>query len=177
MSAHDTLVQVHRATLDDASGIAALHEATSREAIRLARGHADGMKTAPESAETLWRTTLRLSSGDHRPWVAQLADRTVGFVSGGPSRDDDATPETGELYVTDFDYGEGQGAGARALLHHACHDLKEHGFCTATLWVVARDLRTRAMLRNDGWSQDDAWRWDRISGIPLLEYRYRKELS
>lgn len=177
MLVHDDLVQVHRATVDDAAGIAALHEATTREAVWLARGHRDRVRTTSGSTESVWRNTLKLASDDHRPWVARLADRTVGFVSAGPSRDADATPQTGELYVIDFDFGDGHGAGARALLHHACRDLKAHGFVEVTLWVVARDQQTRSLLAADNWCEDDVWRRDRISGIPILEYRYRKALT
>lgn len=177
MLGHDHLVQVHRATPEDASGIAALHDAAAPEAVRLARGHAPGVKTAVDSAESLWRNNLRLTSGDHRPWVAMLADRAVGFVSAGPSRDDDATPQTGELYVTDFDFENADDAAARALLHHACADLRKLGFSESTSWVVARDLDTRHLLEADGWHPDETKRWHRMSGIPLLEYRFRKALA
>ena len=177
MLVHDDLVQVHRATVDDAAGIAALHEANCREAIRLTRGHREGVVSSHESAETRWRNTLKLASDDHRPWVARLGDRTVGFVSAGPSRDTDATPQTGELYVVDFDFSEGHGAGATALLHHACRDLRAHGFVSVTFWVVARDIQVRSLLAADNWCEDEVWRRDRIGGIPILEYRYRKQLS
>ena len=176
MLVHDDLIQVHRATADDAAGIAALHEAMTRQAVHLTRGSLDTVPASTESSEARWRTTLKLASDDHRPWVANLGDRTVGFVSAGPSRDTDAHSRTGELYVSDFDFLDGHGAGARALLHHACRDLKTHGFTEVTLWVVARDLEVRSILAADGWCEDDVWRRDRIAGIPILEYRYRKPL-
>ena len=190
MLGHNTLVHVQRATPDDAAGIATLHDQAQREAVRLARRRADpkaasgaartrgsGPCASGSLGESSWRITLKLASGDHRPWVATLADRTVGFVCGGPSRDADAPPAIGELYVTDFDFDDGQGAGARALLHHACRDLRVHGFEVATVWVVARDQCTRDLLEDDGWTRDETWRRDRIAGVPLLEYRYRKVLT
>ena len=104
-------------------------------------------------------------------------DRTVGFVSAGPSRDTDATPQTGELYVIDFDFDGRTRSRCAALLHHACRDLRAHGFGVVTFWVVARDIQTRSLLAADNWCEDDVWRRDRIAGIPILEYRYRKALA
>jgi hypothetical protein len=177
MLVHDRLVQVHRATVEDAPGIAALHESATPEAVRQVRGHQDRSGTAAAAAESLWRNNLKLSSGDQRPWVAMLADLAVGFVSAGPSRDEDATPATGELYVTDFDFEHGDGAGARALLHHACADLRKLGFSECTLWVVARDQSMRDLMELDGWQLDTTKRWHRMSGIPLLELRFRTRLA
>jgi hypothetical protein len=116
-------------------------------------------------------------SGDHRPWLAWRGDRTIGFVTAGPSRDDDATQAVGELYVFDLEAGDATGATAIALLEHACGDLARHGFRQATIWAPARDIRMRELMRAAGWVPDRARRLERLHGVHVLEFRYRRSIT
>jgi hypothetical protein len=174
---HDSLVLVHRAAEADAPGIALLHANTTREQIRLAGGQAAERNIRVAADETAWRGALRLSSGDHRPWVAWRGDRVVGFVTAGPSRDSGATHEVSELYVFDADFDAAPQSGATTLLEHACRDLSHHGFTEVTVWVGARDLLLGGLLRASGWTQDGGRRLERIQGIPILQFRYRMSLG
>ena len=87
------------------------------------RGKAEVRGLAIDEDEQIWRQTLHLSSGDHRPWIAWRGDRPIGFVTAGPSRDVPQGASVGELYVLDLEAPEAEGSVATALLEHACHDL------------------------------------------------------
>lgn len=181
MLVDDSLVLVHRATEDDAPGIALLHAHTTGEQIRLARGQTAERSVSVAADEKAWRGTLRLSSGTHRPWVAWRGDRVVGFVTAGPSRDSGATHTVSELYVFDADFDPAVDpaveSGASTLLQHACRDLSQHGFTEVTVWVGARDVWLGGLLRAAGWTKDRGRRFERIQGIPILQFRYRRSLG
>jgi hypothetical protein len=173
----DQMVNVHRATEADAHGIAALHATAERRQIELMRGKSEVRWIAIDEDEHIWRQTLHLSSGDHRPWIAWRGDRPIGFVTAGPSRDLPTAASVGELYVLDLEAPEAEGSVAAKLLEHACLDLSHHGFREVTVWVASRDLTTRALLRDLGWSEEGTRRFERVHGVPILEFRYRKTLT
>ena len=177
MLAPDRMVHVRRATESDARGIAVLHARSESHALELTRGRTRTPTPPIEQGEFIWACNLRATSGDHRPWIAWTGDRTVGFVTAGPSRDNDAGTATGELYVFDLEMGEGFGSTASALLEHACADLARHGFAEVTTWVHARDVRLRELLLAAGWLQDRSRRLDHIHGVAVLELRYRHALA
>jgi hypothetical protein len=177
MLTRDHMVNVHRATEADAHGIASLHANAERRQIELMRGKSDVRGLAIDEGEQIWRQTLHLSSGDHRPWIALRGDRPIGFVTAGPSRDAAQAASVGELYVLDLEAPEAEGSVATALLEHACLDLSHHGFREVTVWVSSRDASTRALLCGLGWTEEGTRRFDRVHGVPILEFRYRKTLS
>jgi hypothetical protein len=177
MLVRDHMVQVHRATEADARGIATLHASAERRQLELARGKSEIRGLTIDEDERIWRDTLHLSSGDHRPWVAWRGDRPIGFVTVGPSRDLPQEASAGELYVLDLEAPEGEKPVAMALLDHACHDLQHHGFRSVTVWISSRDDSTRALLCGSGWIEDGTRRFERVHGVPILEFRYRKALT
>ena len=75
MLVRDQMVNVHRATEADAHGIAALHATAERRQIELVRGKAEVARARIDEDEQIWRRTLHLASGDHRPWIAWRGDR------------------------------------------------------------------------------------------------------
>jgi ribosomal protein S18 acetylase RimI-like enzyme len=83
----------------------------------------------------------------------------VGFVSEGPTTDDDRWPGTdGELYelrVAPELGGNGHWHASR-LLHAAADTLAEDGFRTVSMWVLAADAPLRDFLESAGWSADGA---------------------
>jgi len=109
--------------------------------------------------------------------VAWRDDRPIGFVTAGPSRDLPQAASVGELYVLDLEAPEAEGSVAVALLEHACQDLAHHGYLEVTVWVPSRDEMTRALLCDTGWSEDGIRRFQRLHGVPILEFRYRKALT
>src|SRR5262249_203861 len=112
-----------------------------------------------------------------RPWVAWRGDRPIGFVTAGPNRDLPQATSVGEIYVLDLETLEPEDAVARALIDHACQDLVRHGFREVTVWVPRSDQMTQALLCGMGWSEEATHRFERVHGVPILEFRYRKTLS
>ncbi len=177
MLVRDRMVQIHRATEADASGIATLHAGATRRLLEDMDGPSTEGGRSIDDDERIWRDTLHLASGDHRPWVAWRGDRPVGFVTVGPSRDLPQAATIGELYLLDLDPHEADESIAFALLDHACEDLAHHGFREVTIWVSVRDESTSALICSVGWSEDGAQRFERIHGVPMLELRYRRNLG
>lgn len=170
------LIRLRRATVDDAYEIAVVHVNSWREAYV-------GQVPAPflealsfERRESMWRSSLEVQSGDHRPWVAESDSGIVGFVSVGLSRDNDATTTTGEVYAI---YVEpecwSRGIG-RELLRHASRDLREHGFLVATLWVLASNERARRFYEWSNWHFEGKRRTETIGSAEVEEVRYRYDL-
>ena len=122
-----------------------------------------------------WREILAGRHGETRTFVALADDGAVqGFVTVGPSRDDDARPGDAELYAI---YVEPKLIGAgigRALLAHGERELaREHR--GATLWVFEANEVARRFYERHGWRVDDApFARDRWDWAPSV--RYRKEL-
>ncbi|MGQ0774103.1 MAG: GNAT family N-acetyltransferase [Pseudonocardiales bacterium] len=105
-----------------------------------------------------------------------LAERKgvlLGFSNVGPSRDDGADANTGELYAL-YLHPNAWGFGVGRVLHAATVQLlAEQGFTAATLWVLSTNQRARGFYEHSGWSLDDqekiGWRGE----IQLVEIRYR----
>ena len=67
----------------------------------------------------------------------------VGFVTFGPSRDDD-TVGMGEIYALYVDPGRYEGGVGRLLMAEARRRLKGEGFEAAVLWVLTATTAPRA---------------------------------
>ena len=111
-----------------------------------------------------------------RVLVAEATDGGVrGFVSVGPSRDDDAPADVGELHAIYVDpEAVGTGTG-HALLIRGEETLRALGFVAATLWVFERNARARRFYERHGWTVEPGsgpgpWGWAR-------SVRYRRELG
>lgn len=177
MLVHDSVVHLHRAAAEDAAGIAQIHAEAGREQIRLARGRDEEHGLRIEADEASWHRSLALMSGDHRPWVARHGDRLVGFVMAGPCRDSGATTASGEIYDFDVNFVAAGVSGAATLLDHACRDLTHHGFSEVGVWVGSRDEQLRGLLSVGGWRQEPGKRYERVHGVPILQFRYVKKLG
>jgi GNAT superfamily N-acetyltransferase len=89
-------------------------------------------------------------------WVFVAVDgsRVVGVAGAEPSRDEDATPKTGELamlYLARDHVGRGLG---RALHDRALDALRGASFTRATLWVLEANARGRGFYEHVGWRAD-----------------------
>lgn len=173
MPVHE-VVQLQRATPDDAQAIAHLHANALRDQVSVARGKLIGRGLHPTVDPAAWRGTLGMSAEDHRPWIATAGDRVVGVITAGPERA--ATDlQTAEIYV--LDVAAECSDALESLLEHACQDLTAHGFTEVTMWSGAQDLDTRAVLSDLGWHMDGARRWENVVGVPILQLRYRIALG
>jgi ribosomal protein S18 acetylase RimI-like enzyme len=159
-------VIVRRATVQDAAGIADVQVRTWLVA------YADIVDRAKLEAravgrEQRWRETL---AGGTPTWVAEEDRRIVGIMSAAPSRDEDAPPGTGEvwmIYVAPEAQRRGIGA---ALMDEALDRLRALGCETATLWVFEANSAARGFYERMGFAHDggppndDQW-------APELRYR------
>ena len=114
-----------------------------------------------------------MRAGISELWVAEIRSEIKGWVAFGPSRDADATAVVGELeaiYVAPERWSTGLGL---ALWLVARRRLIEHGFSSATLWVLAENARAirfyvEAGFRPDPLSEKEVSR----GGKALKEVRY-----
>jgi GNAT superfamily N-acetyltransferase len=128
----------------------------------------------------LWRRVLHDPEPREAQWVAQLDGRVVGIVHAGPSHDEDATPDAGEIHAIHVEPGlHGQGIGGR-LLAAAVADLQAAGLRTATLWVIRDNNDARRFYEAKGWRPDGATKrtfMGDFDGLPIVdEVRYERDL-
>jgi GNAT superfamily N-acetyltransferase len=161
-------VIVRRATVQDAAGIADVQVRTWRDAYA-GIVEREKLEARAVGREQHWREIL---SGGTPTWVADDDGRIVGTMSAAASRDDDAAPHTGEvwlMYVAPEAQGRGIGA---ALMNEALGRLRALGCETATLWVFEANTAARRFYERMGFAHDggppndDPW-------APELRYRRR----
>lgn len=177
MAGCDEVVHIRRARQTDARGIAQVRVETWRAAYDelLPKRFLDGLSV--DQSEQRWAQEMRVLPADRQPWVAETHERIVGFVIGGPARDDTLPMGTGEVYAIYVlpDCWE-RGVG-RSLLSHVERDLAGHGYDQAVLWVLADNARARYFYESAGWQLDGASKVDTIGGIEVSEVRYRITLE
>ena len=118
-----------------------------------------------------------LSRPDHRMFVVESKEVILGFSSFGPSRDDDASPHTGELYAIYLtEENKGLGIG-KSLWAQTSQALKELGFVEITLWVLDTNQKARDFYSRIGFVIDDKEKTVNIGGIDATELRYRIKIS
>ncbi|MFE3170958.1 GNAT family N-acetyltransferase [Amycolatopsis sp. NPDC059090] len=165
---------IRPATPEDASGIAAVHVGSWQAAYAglLPDEFLSGLSI--ETREQFWASNLADTSRRHTVLTASTAASITGFAVFGPSRDDDATPQTGELssiYLLRSEWGRGLG---RAL-HEECVRGLSTQFETATLWVLSTNTRARTFYERAGWVMDGKTKVETMSdgAVTLEEVRYR----
>jgi ribosomal protein S18 acetylase RimI-like enzyme len=161
------------ARLSDAAALAKVHVATWQQAYRglLPDDFLDSLSL--QASVDRWQQKLAQSARE--VWVACEAERIVGFVSFGASRDGDAAPAgTGEvysLYVHPTAWRRGIGS---ALMEQALHNLRALGYVEATLWVLRANQQARAFYEARGFAVDGAAKVDvNAVGIAYDDVRYR----
>jgi ribosomal protein S18 acetylase RimI-like enzyme len=117
------------------------------------------------------REVLTSGRPGRRVWVIESSRGILGFSDAGPSREDDAPNEAGEVYAIYLDpTAVGQGLG-RELFAHTVEDLRQAGYRYATLWVLEANTRARRFYENAGWRPDGtSSRWERFN-VNALRYR------
>jgi GNAT superfamily N-acetyltransferase len=138
----------------DARAIAEVHVASWRHAYRglLPDDYLDRLSV--DEREKARREHLEDPSSEWGTLVVEDAGRVVGFSTYGPSRDEDATPATGEvpaIYLDPDVIGTGVG---RELLAETIVALRAAGFTRASLWVLEGNVRARRFFEKAGWVWD-----------------------
>lgn len=174
-----TPATIRAATRDDATAIATVHVRSWQVAYRgqLPDELLDGLSVDQRTGwwgEGWWsQDTAR-----RRLLGAEDDDAIVGFAAVGPSRDDDASDATGEVYAIYADPGTwGRGVGRR-LMERAVVELRTAGFAEATLWVLESNQRARKFYGIAGWQTEGGRRTERLQQgeVEAVEVRYRRKL-
>jgi L-amino acid N-acyltransferase YncA len=171
---------IREGALADASAIASIHVRAWQSAYRGQMPDALLDSRSVEDREERWRRAFaRRAAGEPFPriWVAERDGHVIGFASGGPSQDDDAAPETGEIYTVYLEPEVvGTGVG-RELFARAVQDLRRVGFERATLWVLTSNAPTRRFYEAAGWHFDGAEKIEDWDGHGIHEVRYQIDLA
>jgi ribosomal protein S18 acetylase RimI-like enzyme len=166
-------VTIRIATEGDAAGIARVHVRSWQEAYAGIVPDAYLASLDADERTAQWRRYLREGPGEEiHTWVALSGDRVVGFVTVGPSRDEDARRGDREIFSIYLDPGTWGHGVARDLMRTVIGDIGDK--TTVTLWVLADNERARHFYRRHGFQADGIDRYDDIGGASLLEVRYRR---
>jgi len=169
-------VTIREARPQDAEAIAGIHVRAWQTTYRgqLSDVYLDGLRV--EERLDMHRGALDGPPADYRMWVAEDSGRPVGFAVTGKSQDADAEGRTAELYAIYLEPDRmGSGVG-RVLFQYAVDDLRERGFRSATLWVLATNERARRFYEIAGWTTDGTVTSERIDCEMRPTMRYRVDL-
>lgn len=174
-------MEIRDARRGDAAVIAAVHAGTWQAAYR---GHLPEAFLARLTEDepmrrraAFWREQLATAQEGRVVLVAEDDGAIVGFVWVGPSRDDDATPRTAELYAiyvleSHWDRGVGWELHDRALAA-----LAHRGAERVTLWVLATNERARGFYERQGWRSTGETKTETMGEVELEEARYVLDLG
>jgi len=157
----------------DAAGIAGVHVRSWQEAYAgiVPEAYLAALDAQERAAD--WTRFLQSGPADHvTTWVAQAGPQIVGFVSLGPSRDEDAARGDREIYSIYLDPGIWGHGVARDLMRTVIGEAGDH--TRLSLWVLAANDRARQFYRRHGFLADGVERYEELGGAELLEVRYRR---
>jgi len=133
----------------------------------------DGLSIERREAYWLERLTDR---GDRRTWVADRDGTLVGFVTAGPTRDDDLraeAPRAGEVYAI-YVSADAQGRGVgRSLMDAALTWLRDAGRDPIAVWVIVGNDPATRFYERLGFRPDGARQPIDFDGTPVDEIRLR----
>ena len=173
-----TGMEVRAASVEDAAAIALIHVRGWQWAYAdiIAADYLDELSVP--AREATWASGLRngVMPDGGSIYVADLAGKVQGWMTCGPSRDQEAVPGVGELhgiYVDPLHIGRGVGA---ALLAFCVQELKRRGFDAATLWVLSENYVAREWYERRGWLPDGTEQSFTLGEQELAEVRYVRVL-
>jgi ribosomal protein S18 acetylase RimI-like enzyme len=160
-------VEIRRARLEDAAGIASVHVRTWQAAYEHVFG-AERLATFDLDARTR-RWEAWLTAGENAS-VAVADGRVLAFVWVGSSRE---APDEGEVFAI-YALPEAWGSSAgRQLMAVGLAALRERGFAEAILWVLADNPRARRFYEREGWQTDGGLKREEFLDVEVEEVRYR----
>lgn len=169
---------IRKALPSDANAIAQVHIRSWQEAYRdlMPADYLSALDTTLARRESFWARSIE--SGESDVWVAEQDQQVVGWISVGDSRDDDAAEaNTGEvmaIYVLAKYWQAGVGL---ALWNAGVQHLRERGYPSLTLWVLALNERAIRFYRRAGCVEDSGSERNLIrGGVTLAEVRYALRL-
>jgi ribosomal protein S18 acetylase RimI-like enzyme len=161
-------VRIRRAGPDDASSIAGVYVRSWKGAYPglIPQTYLDALHA--EERVSGWEETLANAAWPQRGVIVLLGPAApdgevegpiTGFVSFGPTRDDDpgTAPDAetvGEIVTFYLDPAAFGSGGADLLMSAALVALRAAGFTTAMLWVLGTNARARRFYERGGWRPD-----------------------
>jgi GNAT superfamily N-acetyltransferase len=170
-----TDIRIRLATTADARSIAGIGVRGWQAAYRgiLPAAFLAGLNVA--AREAAWQSMLESDEERRAPsWIAERDGRTIGFVAGGPPRDDDVPLPGAEVYAIYVDPDAWRNGAGRALLATAVAHWFGRGATTMVLWVLEANARGRAFYEAMGWEADGRRQEIDFGGFYVSEVRYRK---
>ncbi len=163
---------IRNAAPSDASVIAKIHVRTWQCAYRgqIPDSFLDAMSV--EKRKERWQQMIEHPDKGAYALVAEEKDKIVGWCTGGPSRDEDADKEMGELqgiYIDPEYIGKGVGT---ALMNNLLDILRKDKYKEATLWVLDTNEKARAFYEKKGWSVEGKTKREPRDGFEMHEVRY-----
>lgn len=166
-------VRVREATIEDVDAIARVHVETWKGAYRGQIPDDYLASLTVDARADAWREWWsRGQIGDQEIFVAEADGVLVGFVNVGPSRDQGAGGETGEvraIYVLPEYWDRHVGS---ALMRRGIDAMRPH-YREAVLWTLATNDRGKRFYEWGGWELDGAERSDERGGARQVEVRFR----
>lgn len=165
---------MRRAAVADARIVAVIRNRGWQSAYR---GHMpDAYLDALSVDDTAARWRARLADETNYIFICEHEGRAVGFVATARSRDEDAADKAGEivcLHILPEEWRKGYG---RRLLDAALAHLTAEGFADVTLWVLQGNERACRFYEALGFARDGATKVERLDGLELQEFRFRRKL-
>ncbi|MBL8589489.1 MAG: GNAT family N-acetyltransferase [Methylobacteriaceae bacterium] len=142
----EALITVRPARLEDASEIAATHDAAWRDAYRGVIPGRELERMVARRGAAWWRNAIRRGS---RLMVLDFDESVCGYVSYGRNRVP-SLPFSGEIFEL-YLAPEFQGVGfGRRMFDAARRDLAEHGLQSTLVWALADNERAVGFYRRMG---------------------------
>ena len=168
------MAQIRPAVAADAGGLAEVHVRTLQSAYRDIVPDSDLDSLSVADREESWTKIIAAGS---TTFVADVDGAVQGFASGGPSRDDDAGPETGEVYALYVDPEEQGGGTGQMLIASGFEELAREGFAEATLGVLEKNARAWGFYEAAAMELDGGRQALTLGGVELWEVRHRWRLA
>lgn len=173
-------LSVRPATVDDAPAIVGAQVAAWQAAYRgiMPDAYLDNLSSEPWSRAER-RAVAIANPLDPRAFnlVAELDGRVVGWLCGGPSRDDDRGPTTGEVWAIYVNPDQWRCGAGTTLMEAALDRLAAEGYSEAVLWVFEENGGARRFYERFGWRPDGASEIFERGGGQAIEIRYRRPLG
>lgn len=165
-------IEVFRADVEDAEGIAAVHvrsfDVTYRDAFPELAAAAPDLETRVAS----WQALLEPDTEAAFTLVAEQRSVAVGFCSlATPSREAAAGERTAEIaafFVAPSRWGNGVGT---ALIAHALQELTSEGWSAVTVWVLVENQSAQKFYGRHGFAADGTGGPDPMTGRPKMRLR------
>ncbi len=141
------------ASLQDAEGIADAHVSAWQKAYRgiVSDEFLDAMSVKDRAVR--WQALLK----DHECTilVAKAQEQVLGFISFGKHREPQAGAEEGEVWTMYVHPTAWRGGLGRSLMSEALESLKDHGYRSTWVWVLAANQRAIAFYLSCGFKLDE----------------------